>query len=125
MKAYWDAHSEEDEDLEADIVACKLVDDQINVLFKSSDEDDGAEGRISIPVKKGPQVLDAVWRYPDAPIEKSRFTEEAYEQEDVEIKAIVRGELIDFDGRKVLFRGVWEDELNGPAYDFELDARTS
>jgi len=123
MRAYWYAHNDEDVDLEAEIVVCKLIEDKINVIFESIDDDEKVEGRLSLAVNNKQQVLDVVWRYPGPPIEKTRFTESSDEQDDVEIKAKVMGMLLDFDGDHVKFRGTWVDELNGPSYDFEIDAR--
>ncbi len=123
MRAYWYAHNDEDVDLDAEIIVCKLVEDKINVIFESIDDNEKVEGRLSLAVTNNQQVLDAVWRYPGPPIEKNRFTESSDKQDDVEIKAKVMGVLLDFDGDRVKFRGTWVDELNGPSYDFEIDAR--
>lgn len=125
MFAYWTSIDDEYLNVEAEVVRCVQNDGVINIIFKSSEEGNVVEGRLSIAACDGVQKSEGLWRYPDSKKENSRFSETQQESNEEEIIASIEGELKGFTGTDILFVGTWIDksgQCEGHVYEFEIDA---
>jgi len=121
MNLYLTSSDGENEDYEAEVTACVLSNDSINILFQTVDDSESVQGRVSLQPINEHQTTTGYWIYNDTKKVIARFSESQIESRESQFEAQVSGTLKNFRGKSVIFEGTWIDEDGEFIIDIEAN----
>jgi len=96
---------------DAEVVRCIKNKDQLSVVFKGVSDLEDFEGRLSIKITNEIQEMSGTFNFCDSIKEKARFSSRQMESGETILPAKIEGQLINFKGKEVYFKGSWTDEV--------------